>query len=132
MIGLDTNILLRFYLADDAVQAGLVRDLFEGLSEDSPGYVNIVTLVELIWTLRARFGIDRERVSAVVSGLLESRDILLEDETLVEAALDQAIRSKGEIPDLLIALRNAEAGCRSTLTFDRKAADRIPGMELLT
>lgn len=132
MIGLDTNVLLRFYLADDPQQTAVVQALFDGLSEDRPGYVNMITLVELIWTLRVRFGIDRDRVAAVVSGLLESRDIVVEDEAIVEVALDHAMRVKAELPDLLIALRNIEAGCQSTLTFDRKAADRIPGMELLT
>lgn len=132
MIGLDTNVLLRLYLADDASQGESARRLVETLSEARPGYVNVLTLVELIWTLRKRYAISRERILDIVSGLLESRDIVLEDEALVEIAVDRAAGLSGELPDLLIALRNGEAGCSVTMTFDRKAAQHIPGMELLT
>lgn len=132
MIGIDTNVLLRLYLADDPAQGEAARAFVEGLSEDNQGYVSVITLVELVWTLRNRYRIERERVVELVSGLLESRDIRLEDEALVEVAIDHALRGKGELPDLLTALRNLDAGCRHTITFDRGAAKAVPGMELLT
>ena len=131
MIGLDTNVILRFLLADDPAQGAAARAVFEGLTEDNPGYVNIITLVELVWTLRNRYRISREQVADIVAGLLGSRDIVLEDEAVVEMAVDRASQMAGELPDLLIALRNSEAGCSRTMTFDRAAARAVPGMELI-
>lgn len=132
MIGLDTNVLLRLYLADEPEQAQSAKTLFASLSEDEPGYINVVTLVEFVWTLQRRFRIGRERITEIITGLLETRDILFEDEELLEVAMETAVASNRDIPDVLIALRNRRAGCRVTMTFDRKAVSRIPGMELLS
>lgn len=132
MIGLDTNVLLRLYLADDPAQAEKARRLVASLTPEAPGYVSIITLVELIWTLRNRYRLPREKVMEVVNGLLQTRDIVVEDEGVVEAAIDGASGLAAEIPDRLIALRNAEAGCRHTLTFDKGAAKTVSGMELIS
>ncbi|MGV0819740.1 PIN domain-containing protein [Martelella sp. AMO21009] len=132
MIGLDTNILLRLVLQDDAEQCRRVDRLIESLPERGPGYINAITLMEFSWFLRKRLRVGRAELAAAIADLLEARDIEVEDEWQVEEALDLMNRTSAEFPDILIALRNAKSGCHATLTLDRAAAAAIPGMELLT
>jgi predicted nucleic-acid-binding protein len=132
MIGLDTNILLRFVLQDDARQSERVVRLFRRLPEIGPGYISCITLMEFAWFLRKHIKLTRQEVMDGIASLLDSADITLEDEPIVEEALDTMSASQAEFADVFIALRNRNGGCVTTMTFDRKAAKAIPGMELLT
>ncbi|AQZ52960.1 PIN domain-containing protein [Martelella mediterranea] len=132
MIGLDTNILLRLVLQDDAEQCRRVDRLMESLPERGPGHINAITLMEFSWFLRKRLRVGRAELAAAIADLLEARDIEVEDEWQVEEALDLMNRTPAEFPDILIALRNTKSGCHATMTLDRTAAAAIPGMELLT
>jgi predicted nucleic-acid-binding protein len=131
MIGLDTNILLRLILQDDAEQSAKATRLIERLGTEGPAYVNCISLMELAWFLRRRLKIERREVAAAISDLLESQDIIVEDEHIVEEVLSLMTRETVEFADAFIALRNQHAGCRTTMTLDKKAASRVPGMELL-
>ncbi|MCO5080518.1 MAG: type II toxin-antitoxin system VapC family toxin [Rhizobiaceae bacterium] len=132
MIGLDTNILLRLVLQDDPEESPKARALIESLDVDNPGFINTLVLAEFVWTLRGRIGLTRERTTAAVSGLLNSADIVFEQEELVEHALDVAVQSKADFADLMIAIRNEAAGCTKTMSFDRSACKKIASMELLS
>jgi predicted nucleic-acid-binding protein len=131
LIGLDTNILLQLVLQDDRAQSPKVAQFMDQLQSEGPGYINCVSLMEFAWFLRRRLKVERTEVAAAINDLLESQDLLVEDEHLVEEALwlmtDQAV----EFSDAFIALRNRAAGCSKTMTFDKQAATRVPGMELL-
>jgi predicted nucleic-acid-binding protein len=131
MIGLDTNILLRLVLQDDPRQSKQVLDLFSRLGEVGPGYVSCICLMEFAWFLRNRIRLGRRQVMDAISDLLDSEDIQLEDENMVEEALSAMAEAPVEFADVFIAFRNRRSGCRATLTFDQKAAKSIPGMELL-
>ncbi len=132
MIGLDTNILLRVFLKDDAAQSAKVAELFVRLGEVGPGYISCITLMEFAWFLRQRIKLTREQIADGIADLLDSEDIILEDEEAVEEVLDVMSRSQAEFADAFIAVRNRNAGCRVTFTFDERAAKTIEGMELLT
>jgi predicted nucleic-acid-binding protein len=131
MIGIDTNILVRIVARDDPEQTMKAVALLKSLSEQQPGYVNLLTLAEFWWTLRSRLKQEKTQILEMIGMLLNSREILLEDEPTVEQALQLTAEGRGDFPDLLIALRNQAAGCARTVTFDRKAAAAIPGMEVL-
>lgn len=131
MIGIDTNILLRLTCQDDEKQALAVSRLVESLTAEEPSFINSVVLLEFIWTARRRLRMSREELKLILSGLLDSDNLVLEDESLIELALDEMERSTEEFADIFIALKNRERGCRTTMTLDKKAAARVPGMELL-
>lgn len=131
MIGIDTNILLRLICQDDAEQSRLVSRWTERLTADEPGFINSAVLLEFIWTARRRLKMSRSELKLILSGLLESENIVMEDESVIELALDEMDRSTEEFADIFIALKNRELGCRTTMTLDKKAAERVPGMELL-
>jgi predicted nucleic-acid-binding protein len=131
MIGIDTNILLRLTCQDEAAQSGLVIRWVENLTVEEPGFINSAVLLEFIWTARRRLKMSRDELKLILSGLLDSDNLVMEDENLIELALDEMDRSTEEFADIYIALKNRELGCRTTMTLDRKAASRVPGMELL-
>ncbi|HUH48974.1 MAG TPA: type II toxin-antitoxin system VapC family toxin [Mycoplana sp.] len=132
MIGLDTNILLRLFLQDDPGQSEKVAALLKQLPEIGPGYVSCITLMEFAWFLRRRIRLSRDDVMEGISDMLDSQDIQLEDEHIVELTLAEMTRSNAEFADVFIALRNRDAGCITTKALDAKAAKRIPAMELLS
>jgi predicted nucleic-acid-binding protein len=131
MIGIDTNLLLLFILQDDDVHSHVARRFFESVDAAKPAYINTIVLIEFIWTARRRLKMTRQELIVVLSGFLDSNNIVLEDEPLVELALDGMIRSGEEFTDVFLALKNTNAGCDRTLTFDARAAKTVPGMELL-
>lgn len=126
MIGIDTNVLLRWLLdiEADAAQRRIVAR-FMATTEDRI-YISVPVLMETIWNLRRRYGVDRDGVVALVRTLLSSGQIEMSEDRAVRAALDQFARSSCDFADLLIAALNRAAGCSTTLTFDRAAA-RLDG-----
>lgn len=130
MIGLDTNVLLRFLIRDDPAQTRRAdRLVAEECSADDPAYVNRVALCELVWVLESGYRYSRERVALVVETILRTRQLAVEDSQ--EAWSSLAIyRDGGDFADAFIAAVNLRRGCAHTVTFDRKAA-RQPGFAAL-
>lgn len=120
MIGLDTNVLVRFLVADDPTQTAAATALIDDLDETSPGFVSLVTVVETSWVLRNAYGVSRGRTHEILSGLLAARELHVEQADLVRAALDLA-GDHAEFADAVVAAAGAAAGCHRTVTFDRRA-----------
>ncbi|MGI8651556.1 MAG: PIN domain-containing protein [Geodermatophilaceae bacterium] len=129
MIGLDTNVVIRYVAQDDVAQAAVATQVFESLSESNQGHVSTVVLVEIDWVLRQAYGADRTSAAGVLQGLLESREINLEKPDALRRALTR-VASGADFADALISELGNAAGCVHTVTFDRAAA-RSAGMRLL-
>ena len=130
MIGLDTNVLVRYVVVDDPEQVRRVRELMNNLTPADPGFVSLVTLVELVWVLRQAYRLSSGDVRTVVGSLLAARELVVERAELVAAALSEAAAAGADVADALVAALGRTAGCSETVTFDRRAA-RLPGMRLL-
>lgn len=130
MIGLDTNVLVRYVVVDDPVQVPLVRELMESLTPADPAFVSLVTLVELTWVLRRGYGLSTADVRTVVDSLLSAKELVVERAELVARALTESAGAGSDVADALVAGLGRTAGCSETVTFDRRAA-RLPGMRLL-
>jgi|SRR5580704_7462178 predicted nucleic-acid-binding protein len=128
MIGLDTNILVRYLTHDDAAQTVVVMKIMASLSSDSPGYVSLVVLIELIWVLEAFYHFKKKEVEDVVESLLRGREIVLERPDLVEQAVRKFKVGNADLADCVIERLGHAAGSEYTLTFDRKAVSA--GMKL--
>jgi predicted nucleic-acid-binding protein len=123
MIGIDSNVLVRYLVADDALQARTAARFIENqLSPDSPGFISAVTLAETMWVLREAYGYEKSVVADVVARLLATRQLVLEHAAAVQRALADASESGIELADALIGQIGLAAGCDATVTFDRKAA----------
>ncbi|MGA0531795.1 PIN domain-containing protein [Hansschlegelia sp. KR7-227] len=120
MIGLDTNVLVRLFAADDRVQTDAARRLID--EADESAFVNIVTVVELLWVLRRAYRVDDDRLTVVVRKLTEHPRIVCGEKDLMREAAHRSKENGEDMPDAIIALLNKRAGCRTTFTFDREAA----------
>jgi predicted nucleic-acid-binding protein len=131
MIGLDTNILVRYFTQDDPVQSPRATEFIEKrLTEQSPGFVSIVALAETVWVLQRFYHLKRQEIAMVIERVLGADALLVEHEAEVATALTAVWEGRGSFSDALIAALSAQAGCSSTVTFDRKAL-RLRGFELL-
>lgn len=127
MLGIDTNVLVRFVIRDEESQYEKARRLIRRqLQAGDPVFVSQLVLLEAEWVLRSRYGIQKDAMIAVITGLLDSRDVQLEDEPSVEIALNVWRDSTAGFADCLIGIRNQRLACVKTATFDAKAL-KLPG-----
>ena len=131
MIGLDTNVLVRYIMQDDVRQSALATRLVESLSVESPGLVPLVSVVELAWVLSSAYALDRGQVVQAFESLLRTKEIVVERAEIVCKALRVFQKADADFADCLIERSAAVAGCDRTMTFDRGAA-RSCGMTLIT
>ena len=131
MIGLDTNVLVRYIMQDDAEQSPLAGKLIAGLSEKDGGFVSLVTLVEIVWVLTACYDLQRSDIVRTVTGLLQSRELVVQYGDVALRAVRFYEAGNADFADCLIDGSGTAAGCQHTVTFDRKAA-RSTGMVLLS
>ena len=122
MIGLDTNVLVRYVMQDDPRQSPRATRLIESLSAEDPGFVPAVTLVELVWVLSASYGLDRAQVVTVLDALVRSKELMIDRAELVTQALNRYNAGGADFADALIERIAAAAGCSTTMTFDAGAA----------
>lgn len=122
MIGLDTNVLVRYIVQDDVDQAEAATRLIEKrCTEQTPGFVGIPVLVELVWVLTAAYDYEREVVASVVGQVLRTAELTVEGGEVVWLALRDFEGGSADFADCLIAQRNHAHGCETTYTFDRRA-----------
>lgn len=130
MTGLDTNVLVRFLVQDDAAQAKSAQDLMATFTEEEPGFICREVLVELVWVLERAYALSRTDIADAINGLLEARELVVEAGDRAAVAIDRYRKGGPGFADQMIALAVQAAGCKATVTFDRKAAG-LPGMALL-
>jgi predicted nucleic-acid-binding protein len=127
MIGLDTNVLVRFLVGDDQPQFDRARRLVKRESNvGDPVLISLLVLLECEWVLRSRYGLGKDEILGAFSGLLDAADVRFEDEACVEEALYTWKDSGAEFADCLIGTRHRALGCRSTASFDATAL-KLPG-----
>jgi predicted nucleic-acid-binding protein len=129
--GLDTTILIRFFVKDDPEQTRLALNLIYSLSPEEPGWVGLAVILELVWVMNRTYRVDRVQVIRVLDTLLSSQDIVVEQSNVVRHALQLHRSVKAGFPDCLIAASARAAGCARTVTFDRVPA-RDAGMQLIS
>jgi predicted nucleic-acid-binding protein len=131
MIGLDTNVLVRYIMQDDPRQSASATRLVESLSAESPGFVPLVSVVELAWVLSSAYALDRGQIVAAFEALLRTKEIVVERAEVVWQAIRAYRGANADFADCLIERSASAAGCDMTMTFDRGAAKGC-GMTLVS
>jgi predicted nucleic-acid-binding protein len=123
VIGLDTNVLVRYLVQDDARQASAAAKLIaRHCSKEQPGRISLVVLCEMVWVLSRAYRYSLRDIAGVVEKLLQTAELDIEDADIAWAAL-RLYRSEGAgFADAVIGLCNRRAGCEVTATFDAAAA----------
>jgi predicted nucleic-acid-binding protein len=123
MIGLDTNVLVRYFAQDDPVQSPRSVELIERrLTEGNPGFISVVAMVETVWVLERAYGLDDFEIAPIIERLLQAPVIAIENEVEVFIALTALQEGRGSFANALIGALGQKAGCSVTFTFDQKAA----------
>ena len=130
MIGLDTNVLVRYIMQDDAKQSAKASHLVESLTLDTPGFVSVVSMVELGWVLSSSYELTREQVAQALDALLRTKEFIVDRADQVFKALRMFKATSADFADCLIERSAAAAGCDRTMTFDVGAA-KVAGMTLI-
>ena len=122
MIGLDTNVLVRYLVQDDPTQTRQANALIDrAAAQESAMYINHVVLCELAWVLGRGYGYARPILAEVIEKILLGRHFEVDRKDLVWTALANFKASRADFADCLIGVINDLAGCETTLTFDRIA-----------
>jgi predicted nucleic-acid-binding protein len=130
MIGLDTNVLVRYIMQDDAKQSPLATRLIESRSAESPGFITLVSIVEFFWVMSSVYELDRDQLVAALGGLLRTKEFVVERAEVVWKALRLFESANADFADCLIGTSAAAAGCEQMMTFDRGAVKNA-GMTLV-
>jgi predicted nucleic-acid-binding protein len=130
MIGIDTNVLLRYIAQDDVAQSRRAATLIEKeCSADKPGYVGLVVLVEVVWVSESIYRATKLEVTEIVRRVLSIKQLVVQDAETAWKALRLFEANNVDFSDCLVACSAVAAGCGSIMTFDKQAA-KI-GMSLL-
>ena len=132
MIALDTNVLVRYIVQDDPTQAAAANRLIEGeCSKETPGFVNLIVLCEVVWVLGRGYRYSRNIVLDVLRQLLSSSELKVERSELAWKATREFEKGQADFSDYLIGYLNSDQQAIPTWTFDLQAA-HLPGFRLLS
>jgi predicted nucleic-acid-binding protein len=130
MIGLDTNVLVRYIMQDDTKQSPKASKLIDALTVDDPGFVSIVSVVELVWVLSSAYGLMRDQIGQALEALLRTKELSIDRADQVLRALRVFRTTSADFADCLIERSASSAGCDRVMTFDVGAA-KVAGMTLI-
>lgn len=130
MIGLDTNVLVRYIAQDDPAQsARATRFIEKDCSPEQPGFIGLITLVELVWVAESLYGASKGDITKLLHRLLSIKQLVVQDAETAWKALRLYESTSANFPDCLVISVARSNGCQNTFTFDKSAAKA--GMVLL-
>jgi predicted nucleic-acid-binding protein len=130
MIGVDTNILIRFLVHDDEKQFGRVDRFFSERTVGDPAFIALVVVVETAWVLRRQYRFSAEAIAKAIMALVGADEVVIQAPDVVRRAIRDTEGTGVDLADAIIAQLGIDADCDETVTFDRRAAE-LPGMRLL-
>ncbi len=128
MIGLDTNVLARFLLDDDAKQSALARKALQGvITGNQRLMICSAMFLEFEWVLRSRSDLNKPSVVAMLRQLFELHDLVIDDELAVEEALHTYENVNVDFAECLFHATYQRRGCNAMMTFDKRAQKHLVG-----
>ena len=119
MIGLDTNILIRYLTQDDPDQSRkAAHEIEKGLSEGQMFFITDIVICELVWVLETAYEYERREIVPVLENILRTKQFQFENKDLLWKSFADYQNKKGDFADHLIGRAGHKAGCDETLTFD--------------
>ena len=121
MLGIDTNILVRYLTQDDPKLASIVTKFFNKQHDDGSIFINCIVLCELVWVLETAYEYNQKLIAMVLEKILQTKQFKIDNLTAVQRALQAYKRHNADFADHLIAEINHANGCQDTISFDKKA-----------
>jgi predicted nucleic-acid-binding protein len=131
MIGLDTNVLVRYLVQDDPGQSRKAKQVItKQCTGDDPGFINRIVLCELVWVLESAYGYSKDTIVTVLEKLLRTSQLKIEDVQAAWTAFRMYQKGKADFADCLMGATNRLGGCETTVSFDQ-AASRLEGFRVI-
>jgi predicted nucleic-acid-binding protein len=131
MIGLDTNVIVRYFAQDHEQQSARASSVLDALTNDEPGFISTVTLIEMVWVMQGAYKASKAEIVQILQQLLQTREIIVQDADVALQALSRFAASKAGFADCLIERIGHRHGCDATVTFDVDAAETAGMRRLL-
>ena len=120
MIGLDTNVLVRYLAQDDPQQSALAVELIEGsCSEKNPAFINHIVLCETAWVLERCYGVNKDMFAGILEKILKTEQFSVQKMALVWRVLRELKKTGADFADCLLGQINLPYGYDYTVTFDK-------------
>ncbi len=120
MRGLDTDVLVRYFVRDEPQQAEKASAYIkDAISKGESIFINSIVLCELIWVLESSYGFSKKEITTVLEKILVTKQFELEQKDIMRQGVNDYAQGKGDLADYLIGRINHEYGCTGTATFDR-------------
>ena len=127
----DTNVLVRLFTRDDAKQADAADEFVRNCAHNrEPVFVSVPVICELVWVLDRNYNQSRSQIADILAGLLTRQIFRVDQEDLIQQALDSYRTGKANFSDYLIGAIAEDAGCRDAVSFDRDLKG-APGFTML-
>ena len=123
MIGLDTNIMVRYFAQDHEKQSARATNVIESLTCEEPGFISTIALVEMVWVMQGAYKASKAEIVAILQKLLQTREIVVQDAEIALQTLARFADSKAGFADCLIERIGHRHGCEYTVSFDGDAAE---------
>jgi len=121
MIGVDTNVLVRYITQDDEQQAKKANLFIENLlSKDNPGIISKIVLCELAWVLSKSYAYPKQQIAEVIQQILITQEFIIEDSENAFKALQLYQKQSAGFADCFIAQTHHTMGAEYTVSFDKK------------
>lgn len=131
MLGLDTNVIVRYLAQDDPVQSPKATKVIDGLDSNNKGFISLITIVEMVWVMQGPYKATKPEIINILNMLLQVSALEVENAAAVLQAVRVFTSSNADFADCLIERLGHNAGCKETKTFDTKAA-KSAGMQLIS
>ena len=126
MVSLDTNVVIRFIVQDDASQfrlaSGLIR---QAKASGQWAVVTILVVLECEWVLRSGYQYSKIQILSLLHALVHDGDVLVEDYPVLEKALDLWEQSSAQFANCFILAKSLALGCSTMVTFDKRASKLV-------
>ena len=121
MNGLDTNVLARYLTEDEPVQSKRAADWIGTITARGERcFISAIVLCELAWVLRSAYRVSQGDLILTLDRILGTTQFIVGDKDIVRRALDQYRAGRADFADYVIGALHQDAGCRKTVTFDRR------------
>jgi predicted nucleic-acid-binding protein len=123
MIGIDTNVLVRYIVQDDEQQGAIATRWIESCTVETPGWISVIVLCEMVWVLSGAYGYDKTTVQSVLQRIFFACELAVEKQEYAWSALRDYAQGNADFSDYLIIHLNRSSGCEYTVSFDKKASN---------
>ena len=130
MAAVDTNVIVRYLVGDDAEQAEAAQVLLDGFTSEEPAFICREVMLEVAWVLERSYHFTRSRVAEILMDLTASDSLTVENSDDVAAAAHLYRRQGARFSDLMVLSAAERAGATPLYTFDRRLA-RMGGVVLV-